>query len=796
MINGWIFDVYPSEGKMTVWLMDAEGQAHRLSDTLTASFFVAGPRAELRALWQQIRAARLPVELSRTERTDLFLGREIELLEIAVPDPARFPLIVQTVTRWKPSLTYYNCDLSPAQIYFCERGLFPLAYVHAEADSRPSGCPQIRAIEARDSPWELDYALPPLKTMTLRLEGASRGGTQRVPRSAPTSNGGNPNHGARGPLEIGFEGTTRVLLDDDPRELLLGFRRMLQAHDPDVILSVWGDSFILPRLLSLSNQYRIPLGLNRDPSRAVQARPERSYFSYGRIVYRTASHTLFGRWHIDAENAFLMDDYGMDGAFELARLTGLPMQQVVRSSTGTGLSAMEVATAYRKKILIPWRKREPEDFKSAEELLVSDKGGLVFQPIVGLHEQVAELDFTSMFPTIMERFNVSPETVRCSCCRGTPWVVRVPELGTSVCRKRRGLVPETLAPLIAKRSQYKRLAKSLPAGRERDQYKARASCHKWLLVTSFGYLGYKNARFGRIEAHEAVNAYGRDALLTAKEVAERHGFRMLHAYVDALWIHKRPSGCPARDEDYQEITRLITEATQLPIELEGVYNWVAFLPSRQDPQLSVANRYFGAFRDGEVKIRGIELRRSDTPPFIRQAQEEMIALLATARTRAEFGERAREALNLAREVLDRLRSGQVPFDQLIITQRLTRDPAEYTRNTANAIAAKELLGHGVRLSPGEAIRYVLTEPKARAPNDRARAFEHLDGSYGYDAEKYADLFLRSVTTLFSALGVTQERVEGVVSLQTSVIRRGAVNEYPANKRMMRAGLFGYSFPIR
>ena len=47
-----------------------------------------------------------------------------------------------------------------------------------------------------------------------------------------------------------------------------------------------------------------------------------------------------------------------------------------------------------------------------------------------------------------------------------------------------------------------------------------ASAEKWLLVTCFGYLGYKNARFGRIEAHEAVTAYGREALLRAKEAAE------------------------------------------------------------------------------------------------------------------------------------------------------------------------------------------------------------------------------------------------------------------------------------
>ncbi len=72
----------------------------------------------------------------------------------------------------------------------------------------------------------------------------------------------------------------------------------------------------------------------------------------------------------------------------------------------------------------------------------------------------------------------------------------------------------------------------------RNAYKARASAHKWLLVTCFGYLGYKNARFGRIEAHEAVTAYGREALLRAKEAAEDLGFTVLHMYVDGLWVKK------------------------------------------------------------------------------------------------------------------------------------------------------------------------------------------------------------------------------------------------------------------
>jgi DNA polymerase II len=78
--------------------------------------------------------------------------------------------------------------------------------------------------------------------------------------------------------------------------------------------------------------------------------------------------------------------------------------------------------------------------------------------------------------------------------------------------------------LFGRRKEYKQLRQA-----ENDCYDFRQTAIKWMLVSRFGYLGYKNARFGRIEAHEAVTAFGRGKLLRAKEMAERKGYRMLHA---------------------------------------------------------------------------------------------------------------------------------------------------------------------------------------------------------------------------------------------------------------------------
>ena len=64
---------------------------------------------------------------------------------------------------------------------------------------------------------------------------------------------------------------------------------------------------------------------------------------------------------------------------------------------------------------------------------------------------------------------------------------------------------------------------------------------KWLLVTCFGYTGYRNARFGRIEAHEAICAWARELLLQTIELAQQSGWEVLHAIVDSVWIRDTQS---------------------------------------------------------------------------------------------------------------------------------------------------------------------------------------------------------------------------------------------------------------
>jgi DNA polymerase elongation subunit (family B) len=139
--------------------------------------------------------------------------------------------------------------------------------------------------------------------------------------------------------------------------------------------------------------------------------------------------------------------------------------------------------------------------------LVGDRGGFVYEPKVGIHDGVGEVDFTSMYPTLMANHNISAETVLCKCCLNSH--LRVPELGYNICEKRKGIVPKTLKFVVNKRLLYKQLKSEARDVELKQVYDGRQGALKWILVTCFGYLGYKNAKFGTVDGHIGVCAFGR-----------------------------------------------------------------------------------------------------------------------------------------------------------------------------------------------------------------------------------------------------------------------------------------------
>ena len=162
--------------------------------------------------------------------------------------------------------------------------------------------------------------------------------------------------------------------------------------------------------------------LSRDPTPfSFKAPSGRTFFSYGRTFYKAAPQRLFGRIHIDEANTFVLKEADFDGLIEIARTCRVPLHTAARNSIGSSMSSLQFYQAIKDDVLIPRNKSIPEAFKSAYQLLVGDRGGFVYEPRVGAHDHIGEVDFSSMYPGLMANNNISAETVLCKCCPDSPY---------------------------------------------------------------------------------------------------------------------------------------------------------------------------------------------------------------------------------------------------------------------------------------------------------------------------------------------------------------------------------------
>jgi DNA polymerase elongation subunit (family B) len=731
---GWILDLYHEPGQMVVWLKKPDGRCVRLVDRWNPKLRVGGEYRELvdLACRSYIQNCRFVDKFERANDPE-----KSRVLEVEVESDVEASKLANRIQREGKFSRFrlYDVDVPSPQLYLYEKDLFPLALV--EADQKGEDVQW----SLRDSREILDYGLPALRT--IRLDVKTRK-TRKVQTFADEL----------GSLQIKTNDHENFTIDSGGEaEKLLGTVRFFSEEDPDIVITEGGDSFIFPYLARRAHENGIldQLCLGRDisPLRIYEVQGH-TYFSYGKILYRETAARLLGRLHVDDHNAFISADCGLVGLFEISRTCIMPLQRASRATIGTNMTSLQLYHAVKREVLIPWNKNQPEEWKDSSEIVEADRGGFIFGPATGIHDKIGELDFTSLYPTLMRDMNLSGETVNCKCCPTS--IHRVPELDHAICSKRTGIVPQSLDILLRRRRSFKELERGVLDEQTRQKFDQRQSALKWILVCSFGYLGFKNARFGKIDAHIATCAFSRVFLNRAVALAQTQGFNLVHGIVDSMWF-KKPG---ATRSDYEKLSALLSDDLGIPLVFEGQYKWVVFLNSKTDQHSQVLNRYYGIFQDGTLKFRGIDLRRHDTPKIVEKCQREMLTRLSTANSSQEFKTLIPQTIATVRRYVLDLRSNRVPIEELAMKRSLSKNPNEYSHKVPQAIAAQLLKEEGGWVHAGQQVCYVMTIDASKNNTPTATALELVDENTVYDSQRYIDLLISSAANLLLPLGYDKD----------------------------------------
>jgi DNA polymerase I len=520
----------------------------------------------------------------------------------------------------------------------------------------------------------------------------------------------------------------------------------IDRGDPDVLVVSHGD--LLDLVASRAQRAGVDFQWGRNGGTApsadngvTQLAAENTYESYGRVGHSPARYTVPGRAVLDESNSFLWGHSGLAGLLYLVAESWKPIEEAGWASIGNVLTAMQSREALARDVLVPWNKWEPEQFKDARTLHAADRGGTTLAPEVGRHENVHELDFASLYPSIICEYDVSPDTVLCDC---HPDSETVPELGYNLCPED-GFLGDVLGPLLDHRADVKA---EIPdaTGAERERLEAESSAIKWVLVSCFGYQGYRNSKFGRIECHEAINAFARDVLLSAKQRLEDAGWHVAHAIVDSVWV------TPDADDPTPlgEMCDVVSEAVNVRLEHEAAYDWVCFVPRRGE-RAGALTSYFGKVAGAEkFKVRGVEARQRSTPAFVEDCQREWFRVLDRTGSPEAVVDRLRRDLAS-------LRAGDVDPANLVVKKRASKPPSEYRQATRTVAALRRYQAHGIDRHPGQSVEYVVTNDDADVRRRVRLPFE--EGVSDYDAEHYADRLVRAATTVVSPFEWTRSRVK-------------------------------------
>ncbi|MDZ4724815.1 MAG: DNA polymerase domain-containing protein [Leptospira sp.] len=684
--EGYLFDIYNVEEQIIVWVK-SETETRCFTDFYYPTIYIKGSESYEKKFIERLKELNaLHGEISVVQKKSFYGGNWISVKKIHLSKPTVLKTIYQKLYAFYEKLEIFHSDIEITTAYLSEKKIFPFGIVNLEYENN-----KISNIRSVSDIASYDYDYPKLSYLEISYKENHRIG-----------------YSPKNPLVFrSGENFCEELYFQNPKDLLQRINVILFEKDPDIVLSSFGDQSIFPFLFNLAQRSNFRLLFDRDINSTIRKITNKgtSFETYGQVIFRASSYPLFGRLHIDSNNSFIFKESFLQGIIELSRLSRIPIQRMARSSTGTALTNIETAVALKHDYLVPWQKSSIESEKTLYELIRVDKGGLVSIPDMSkgvILENIVQLDFAQMYPSIMSHYNISPETVNCLCCEKEPNKTYIPGTTYYICAKRRGVVSEGIENLIARRKFYKKQLEQI----ESNTYKARENAIKWVLVTSFGYLGYRNAKFGRLESHESVTAIGREVLLIAKDIIEDANLLVLHMITDSLFV----SGYG--DEKINQIDILalcqkISDQTKIELKIEGEYLWLFFPASKQDPKIGVVNRYFGKFKNGKLKLRGIFCRRKDIPEFIKEFQHDLLTLFQTCDSVSELKKKHSEYQTLFYKYDAILEKNEVPFNKLLLKRTISKELDEYKVNSSSRQSVSQLKDLNIDINPGEKIKYLV-----------------------------------------------------------------------------------------
>jgi DNA polymerase I len=776
------YEIAGLEPCIIIWGIDEEGRRVVLKDRRFRPYFYAvidegySQQDKLELVRKQIVSLSTPkspitsVEYVKKK----FAGKPVDALKIVTVIPEYVREYRKEVTKIPGVRDVVEADIRFSMRYLVDHDIYPCTW-HSFKVIEKNITPGFRVqaeyevVEVLNRLERLD--IPKLKILAMDIEVYN-------PRGAPRPD--------RDPvIIISLMNSEKEIVqltarDKDDRILLREFVSYVQKYDPDIIVGYNSNNFDWPYLLERCRR----LGIKLDVSRRLGVEPTKSVHGHvsipGRVnidLYDLAEevaeikvksldevadylgvmkkservnvpwYEIYKYWDDEEKRKILLayarDDvvstFGIAEKFlpfiiQLSSVTGIPPDQVGAASVGFRLEWYLMRIAYKVGELVPNRAEHPYE---------PYRGAIVLEPKKGVHENIAVIDFSSMYPSIMIKYNIGPDTfVEDESLCGIHGCYEAPEVGYKFLKQPSSFFKMALETLIKTRKDVREQMKKYSV----DSYEyrmldARQRALKVLANACYGYMGWTGARWYCRECAEAVAAYGRELIKKAMDIAKKLGLDMIYGDTDSVFVKYDK-------EIVEKFIELVEKELGFDVKIDKLYQKVFFTEAKK--------RYIGLTVDEHIDVVGFEAVRGDWAEIAKELQEKVAEIVLKTMD-------YRKAVEFVRKELEELRkkigSGDVPIEPFVIWKTITKPLSEYEASQPHVVAARELIKMGYKVDVGDKVGYVIVKGSGKI-SERAKPYITVnvkDIDFDYYVEHQ---IIPAVLRILGYFGITEAQLKG------------------------------------
>lgn len=334
-------------------------------------------------------------------------------------------------------------------------------------------------------------------------------------------------------------------------------------------------------------------------------------------------------------------------------------------------------------------------------------GGLVLEPKKGLYDKIVILlDFNSLYPSIIQEFNICFTTVQRPRDGGTPNLPDAPAPGSGMAP-----LPTVIQTLVQRRRQVKNLMATVRDPTHKQQLNIRQQALKLTANSMYGCLGFGNSRFYARPLAELITAQGRSILQSTVDVVQGGTINgeVIYGDTDSIMVYTGTDDVRAARDLGARIKKEVNKRYKLlELELDGIFKCMLLLKKKKYAAIKLEA---GSPDGAPVEVmeqKGLDIVRRDWCGLSKEAGNYVLTQILSGRPREEVVMNIHAHLRGVREQVE---SGAVPMGKFIITKQLTKRPEDYpdakSQPHVSVAARRKAAGKREGVSPGETVPYII-----------------------------------------------------------------------------------------